>query len=336
MENTTTSKRKSDHIQLAFDSIADGHDNRFYYEPMLSSHPAGNIIPEIIISGKTQKLPMWVSSMTGGTEKAGLINHRLAKACKQYGFGMGLGSCRIILDDDTYLPDFDLRKTLGDELPLFANLGIAQIEELLELNKVNKAIELVQKLQADALIIHVNPLQEWIQPEGDKIKIAPILTITKFLEQFPYPVWIKEVGQGIGPESLKALLKLPIAGIEFGAYGGTNFAKMESYRNETHKQDVGIALAKVGHTAMEMVDFINQKAIENPELVQNKMFIVSGGIKNFLDGYYCIKKLKKPALYAQASMFLKHALESESSLEQYIENQVNGLIAAYAFLTVKS
>src|SRR5690606_12581743 len=114
-------------------------------------------------------------------------NHRLAKACKQFGFGMGLGSCRIILDDNTYLPDFDLRKTLGDELPLFANLGIAQIEELVELKKVNKAIELVKKLRADALIIHVNPLQEWIQPEGDKIKIAPILTITKFLEQFPYP-----------------------------------------------------------------------------------------------------------------------------------------------------
>jgi isopentenyl-diphosphate Delta-isomerase len=336
LENTSTSKRKSDHIQLAFDAVADVQDNRFYYEPILSSHPSDELIPQIKISGKLQKLPMWVSSMTGGTEKAGLINHRLANVCKQFGFGMGLGSCRIILDDNTYFEDFNLRKTLGDQLPLFANLGIAQIEELIELNQVNKATELINKLQADALIIHVNPLQEWLQPEGDRIKTPPIVTITKFLEKFPYPVWIKEVGQGIGPESLKALLNLPIAGIEFGAYGGTNFAKMESYRNEPQNQDAGIALAKVGHTALEMVDFINHIAIDKPEFIQDKMFIVSGGIRNYLDGYYCIKKLKTPAIYAQASMFLKYALESENALEQYIENQVKGLVAAYAFLTVKS
>lgn len=116
------------------------------------------------------------------------------------------------------------RKIIGDELPFYANIGIAQLETLLKDNEAYKIDQLVDKLQADGIIIHVNPLQEWLQPEGDKITEAPIKTIQQFLEKTKQKVIVKEVGQGFGKESLRALVQLPIEAIEFAAHGGTNFS----------------------------------------------------------------------------------------------------------------
>ena len=107
---------------------------------------------------------MWVSSMTGGTAWAKTINHNLARACKDFGMGMGLGSCRSLLHSNDTFSDFNVRPFIGEDLPLYANLGIAQVEELLERGQLRKVKELVDKLEADGLIIHINPLQEWLQP----------------------------------------------------------------------------------------------------------------------------------------------------------------------------
>ncbi|MCK9480923.1 MAG: isopentenyl-diphosphate delta-isomerase [Bacteroidia bacterium] len=332
---TQTSQRKADHIQLAFESVADGQDKRFYYEPMLAAHPTENTIPLTKIGNRQMKLPLWVSSMTGGSEKAGHINRSLAQACGKYGIGMGLGSCRIVLEDSKYFSDFDLRAYLGDEVPFMANLGIAQIENIVANGDYKIVEDLVHSLQADGLIIHVNPLQEWFQPEGDKITVSPIQTLKSFLKHFNYPIWVKEVGQGFGIKSLEALLELPVSGIEFGAYGGTNFAKLESLRHKSNAANSILPLSKVGHTADEMTEFINDLFNRKPQLFENKIMVVSGGIKNFLDGYYLINKLNVPAVYAQASAFLKHALEGSQAVEQFIESEKRGLMAAYAYLTVK-
>src|SRR6056297_2248988 len=140
----TLETRKKDHIDLAFKSQTgiSAADQRFYYEPMLSAHPSKGLQPFEFL-GKTQKAPLWISSMTGGTKLAGKINNNLARACNEFGFGMGLGSCRIILEDDTFLNDFNVRPVVGNDLPLWANLGIAQIEELIQSEKISLAIELV-------------------------------------------------------------------------------------------------------------------------------------------------------------------------------------------------
>src|SRR5690606_24836511 len=96
-------------------------DNRFHYEPMLSGHPGKDENMSIKWGKKNMKFPIWISSMTGGTSKAGPINKMLAETARKFGFGMGLGSCRMILEDDTYLEDFNLRPILGDEVPFYAN-----------------------------------------------------------------------------------------------------------------------------------------------------------------------------------------------------------------------
>ena len=130
MENLEN--RKKDHIELAFKSqtLLPEMDRRFHYEPMLQAHPKEGLLPFTIL-GKKHQVPIWVSSMTGGTKLAGTINRNLAMACNEFGMGMGLGSCRIIMEDDTYFEDFNMRGIIGDHLPLWANLGIAQVEELL-------------------------------------------------------------------------------------------------------------------------------------------------------------------------------------------------------------
>jgi isopentenyl-diphosphate delta-isomerase len=296
--------RKKDHIDLAFNSqtgLSD-IDQRFHYEPMLSAHPKKGMKPFTFL-GKMHKVPMWVSSMTGGTKKAGNINRNLAKACNEFGMGMGLGSCRIILEDDTYFEDFNMRPIIGNDLPLWANLGIAQIEGLLESNNVAKASALVEKLQADGLIIHVNPMQEWFQPEGEILKMAPIETIKSFIEEFNFPLIVKEVGQGMGPESLRQLLQLPLQAIEFAAFGGTNFAKVELHRDENGSGSLLEPLSLVGEDAFNMIEYVND-IIANEQVICKEL-IISGGVKNFLDGYYYIKKSKMPAVYGMASGFLK-------------------------------
>jgi len=334
-DDPTAESRKRDHIELALKSqVSKGAlDPRFSYEPLLAGHPPQNSWPPFEFFGKKMKAPLWVSSMTGGTEWAKTINHNLARACGEFGLGMGLGSCRSLLFSDEYLADFDVRHLLGDQ-PLFANLGVAQIEQLLEKNEIPAVEELIKKLRADGLIIHVNPLQEAMQPEGDRFKNAPIETIKHFLEKVDFPVVVKEVGQGMGYESLKALFQLPLAAVDFAASGGTNFALLELLRGEQQKLEAFEPLTHVGHGADEMLHLSNQIVAELSEKIRCRQLIISGGIKTFLDGYYLVEKSTLPAVYGQASGFLHHARGDYEDLKNYIATQIQGLELARAFLKV--
>ncbi len=327
--------RKKDHIELAFKSqtARPEMDDRFHYEPMLRPHPKGGV-PPLTILGKKHRIPLWVSSMTGGTKLAGTINRNLATACNEFGMGMGLGSCRIILEDDSFFEDFNMRSLIGDDLPLWANLGIAQMEELLESNRLNLASDLVNKLRADGLIIHVNPMQEWFQPEGDVLQHSPLETIRRVLEVFPFPLIVKEVGQGIGPESLRELLRLPLQAIEFAAFGGTNFAKVELLRDENASRGLFEPLSMIGEDVYSMLDMVNH-LVEKEEPACREL-ILSGGVKTFLDGYYLVKKSKLPAVYGMASTFLQYAREDYAPLREFIQTQVEGLEMAYSYLTIRS
>ena len=335
-EDPTAESRKKDHIDLAFKSqVLRGElDSRFYYEPLLAAHPKAGSLPEFKFLGKNFRVPLWVSSMTGGTALANAINKNLARACAEFGMGMGLGSCRQLLFSDEFLGDFAVRKHIGDQ-PLFANLGIAQLENLIAENGLWRIKEMLKKLEADGLIVHVNPLQEAMQPEGDVFKKSPIETINTLLDKLDNPLIVKEVGQGFGPESLRSLLQLPLAAIEFAAAGGTNFAKLELLRDLPEKQAIFKGIAAVGHSAEEMVFWVNQLLAELGEKVKAHHLIISGGVQDFLDGYYLTQRSAMPAVYGQASAFLRHAQGDYDSLQTHVQAQVRGLELANAFLRLK-
>jgi isopentenyl-diphosphate Delta-isomerase len=330
-ESSVTDSRKADHIQMAFEAIGDSHDSRFFYEPLFSELDEANIDLSCSIGEKKVQFPLWISSMTGGSHKvkAKTINERLAIAAKDYGLGMGLGSCRSILNDDFYFQDFNLRGIIGNDCPLYANLGIAQLNELY-INKSFKLIDsLVSRLKADGVIIHINPLQELFQPEGDRYDNKPTVLLNSLKEHIGnrYCFIIKEVGQGFGPESLRFLFSLEPTAIELAGFGGTNFAKLESLRlNEKSSLE---PLIKVGNTLDEMIDFLPSN--RNPAT----SIIASGGVTNFLDGYYCTQKTGPNTLYGQASLLLKRALVSQDELNNYIESEIKGFTIAKKFLTVK-
>jgi isopentenyl-diphosphate delta-isomerase len=326
--------RKASHIELTFKSQVGRLDDRFFYEPMLSGHPSEDL-PLIDFCGKKMHYPIWVSSMTGGAEMAGKINKDLAEIVERYGLGMGLGSCRQLLESDKFFEDFNLRPILGKEAPLFANIGIAQIEQLIEINGLSKLEDMIGRLDADGMFLHVNPLQEWMQPEGDIYHISPLNAINEILDKTSINLIVKEVGQGFGYHSLKELFKLPLAAIDFAAHGGTNFSQIELHRNTEQAKESMSPMVYVGHSADEMVDFTNQIVEELGSERKCKQIIISGGVKNYLDGYYLTEKANLPAVYGQASKFLKAAIDSKETLNEYVKGEIEGLKIANALLKIK-
>jgi isopentenyl-diphosphate delta-isomerase len=335
-DKLASAERKRAHLDLALQSqiTVDTIDNRFYYEPILAGHPAPDLTKECTFLNKTFRVPIWVSSMTGGTSMARIINHNLARACAEFGMGMGLGSCRMLLDDQTFLADFDVRDIIGDQ-PLYGNLGIAQVEALIANGQQHQITELIDRLRLDGLIVHVNPMQEWFQPEGDRIAFAPIDTLRRLLDLTNHAIIVKEVGQGMGLESLEALFRLPLAAVDFGASGGTNFALLELLRSTDNYLAELKPLVHVGHDAFDMVNMTNDLIESLGDKMLCKDVIISGGIQSFLDGYYLLQKIQTNAIYGQASAFLKHATGSYEQLYPYIESQVKGLQMAETYLKVK-
>ncbi|WP_372652077.1 isopentenyl-diphosphate delta-isomerase [Halobacteriovorax sp.] len=328
------SDRKYAHIQLANDAQTEKEslNKLFDYEPIFSAHPQSIDLSKDFL-GKRVQAPLWISSMTGGTGDARIINQNLAKVAAEFGLGMGLGSCRPLLESNKDFEDFNLRPILGSELPFWANLGIAQLEELIESNELDRVNELVEKLDADGLIIHINPLQEWFQPEGDTYKKPALETIEKVIES-QIPVVVKEVGQGMGPRSIKKLLELPLKGLELASFGGTNFSKLEKLRENSKYSSKLHDLMFVGHTALEMVDQINLLQSELGENCLCRDIIISGGISDTLYGHWLSEKCSLNSVVGRAKGYLDHATDLDE-LRAFVSGQIETLKMAKAFLKLR-
>ena len=330
LDNPMHENRKRDHIELTLKAQTqkDLRDERFYYEPLLSAHPDEMTDLSLTFLNKRCQAPFWISSMTGGVGEARHINQNLAKLCHEMKFGMALGSCRVLLESSQYFEDFNLRPILGDEVPFYANLGIAQLEKLFLQHNEIQIIELLESLKVDGLVIHVNPLQEWYQEEGDRFLFPPIETIKKTLDlcqTHQFKIIVKEVGQGMGPRSLKALCDLPLDAIELAGFGGTNFAKLEILRKT--KGHESPEFYKVGHTAYEMLNFLNHLDFRGD-------VIISGGIANALDGFHLMSFSQSPCVIGFAQNFLSRA-ENYDDLVKYTKNQIESLKLAKSYLTPK-
>src|SRR6478609_1429449 len=174
--------------------------------------------------GVRLEAPVLIGAMTGGAELSGVINRNLAAAAQKLGIGMMLGSQRIMLGDDVAAASFAVRDVAPDAL-LIGNIGLAQLSD----EVVGDLVNALDRVGANALAVHTNPLQEAMQHEGDTDFSGSIDRLREIAESIKYPVMLKEVGHGIGAAAAAELVGCPIAAVDVAGAGGTSWARVEQY-----------------------------------------------------------------------------------------------------------
>lgn len=309
----TIKTRKADHLRICLDDKVQCKTLTTGFERYRFSHCG---LPELALSdvqlstsflGKSLGAPLLISSMTGGTDLAKTINQRLATVAQKFNIAMGVGSQRVAIEHPQVADTFSVRSYAPDIL-LFANLGAVQLNYGCSTDDCRRIIDL---LEADALILHLNPLQECIQSRGDTNFRGLLTQIGNLCQTLPVPVIIKEVGNGISAALATRLIEVGIAAIDVAGAGGTSWAKVEGERAEDLRQRyLSQAFAEWGIPTADCITSI-RKADPNIAL------IASGGLRNGLDA---AKALALGAdLAGMAYPFLKAAHESEAALSTLME-----------------
>ena len=228
-------QRKRDHIGIVLSGTAQ-HDAAGGFDAVSFVH---NALPEIDFDGidlSTEflgarlRLPFLASSMTGGPDIADRINHAIAEAAQHLGFAMGVGSQRIALTTGEHHGlDRQLRK-LAPDVPIFGNLGAVQLVNGMGLEDAKRA---VGQIEANGLILHLNPLQEVLQDGGDRNWSGVEAAIAALARALPVPVIVKEVGSGISVDVARRLVDCGVAAIDVAGAGGTSWAAVEGHRAAT-------------------------------------------------------------------------------------------------------
>lgn len=299
-----TVSRKADHVRINIErdvagkGVASGFDEYRLINCALPEIDLDEVSTSCTIFNRTLRAPLLISSMTGGTEEARAINATLARVAQEHGLAMGLGSARALVENPSLLETFDVRP-LAPDIALFANLGAVQ------LNKgygVEECRRLVDMLRADALILHLNALQEAVQPEGDTCFRGLIDKIAKLCAKLEVPVIAKEVGWGIAPDEVNALFEAGVAGVDLAGAGGTSWSEVERYRiSEPWRANVAAAFAGWGIPTAECL----RRAVQ---LGPYGLLIASGGIRSGID---VVKALALGADFVGiAGPFLRAAAQS--------------------------
>jgi isopentenyl-diphosphate delta-isomerase len=305
--------RKSEHLRVCieedveFQQLTSGLEKYRFTHCCLPELDRSDIELGTTFLGKSLKAPILISSMTGGTELAHLVNTRLATVAQRYGLAMGVGSQRIALEQPELAPTFAVR-SLAPDILLLANLGAVQLNYGCGLEDCLKLVEL---LEADALILHLNPLQEWVQSGGDSNFKGLLAKIQQICAQLPVPVIAKEVGNGISAVMAKQLIEAGVAAIDVAGAGGTSWAKVESQRAKDNRQrHLGQVFADWGLPTAECITTIRSMNSTIP-------LIASGGLKNGLD---LAKSIALGAdLGGLARPFLVAAIESEAAVDELVK-----------------
>lgn len=300
-----TSRRKDEAIEiLRADPGADRQ--RHYFDAFRLRHRAlpdldlSEVDPSVEFLGRRLSFPLLISSMTGGSsERLGRINRHLAEAAERCGVAMGVGSQRVMLEHPEAGGSFDLRPVAPTAL-LFANLGAVQLNYGLGLAECRRVVD---HLRADALIFHCNPLQEAVQPEGQTRFRGLAKRIGEIAAELPVPVIVKEVGAGISPEDVQALLAAGVRIIDVAGAGGTSWGRIEHHRRRAAgiDDDLGLRFEDWGTpTPQALLSLAPYRG--------RITLIASGGIRNGIDIAKAV--VLGASLAGLARPFLEPAIES--------------------------
>jgi len=310
---TPIGSRKADHIRINLEEnvqsgLTTGLENyRFLHRavPELNLE-AVSLIQDIF--GRRLQAPILISSMTGGTEQAARINQTLAEAAQATGSAMGLGSQRAAIQHPELAETFQVRKVAPDVL-LFANLGAVQLNYGYGVDECRRAVEMIE---ADALILHFNALQEAVQPEGDTRFEGLIQHVEAVCKTLSVPVIAKEVGWGFSEKDAELLAAAGVAAIDVAGAGGTSWSQVEMYRAENESQArLAAAFVDWGIPTSESILRVRQAA---PEL----LVFASGGLRSGVDIAKCLAL--GASLGGMASPFLKAASQSLENTIQTIQD----------------
>ena len=306
-------RRKADHIRInleedvQFPNLTNGFDRYRLVHQALPELDLGQIDASVELICKRLDLPFLISSMTGGTEAARSINRNLAAAAQARGIAMGLGSQRAGLEQDETVDTFRVRDVAPDVL-LFANLGAIQLNYGYTPESCRRAVDMIE---ADALILHLNPLQEALQADGDLNWSGLLCKIETVCRQVGVPVVVKEVGWGISEKAARMLVDAGVAAIDVAGSGGTSWSEVEYHRAPTEAlKHLAKSFADWGIPTAESLCMASRAATGVP-------LIASGGMRT---GIEAAKALALGATaVGYASPFLKAAAISTAEVIRTVD-----------------
>jgi len=302
-------QRKADHIKINLEqdvrsTLSTGLENYQFTHEALPELDLNRIDTSLKLFNKKLQAPILISSMTGGTAEAETINFRLAEAAQQCGIAMGVGSQRAAIEHPEQAKTFQVRRIAKDIL-LFANIGAVQLNYGYGIDQCRLAVDMIE---ADALILHLNPLQEAVQDAGDVNFEGLGKKIEAVCSQIEVPVIAKEVGWGISEKTARLLANCGVSAIDVAGAGGTSWSQVEMHRapDEFTRQ---LAATFVGWGIPTSDSILNiKKAV--PEMT----IFASGGLKDGLDIAKCIAL--GATLGGLAGQFLKAAaISTEKTVE---------------------
>ena len=316
-----TLSRKADHIRInleedvAAKGVTTGFDDWRLVHRALPEIDLDDVDLSTRFLERRLGAPLLISCMTGGTERAHVINVRLAGVAQERRLAMGLGSCRILLEQPEVLPTFDMRD-IAPDVPLLANLGAVQLNRGVAVADCRRLLEM---LRADALVLHLNPLQEALQPEGDTCFAGLLERIAAVCAGLHAPVIVKEVGWGIAPDLVAALLDAGVAAVDVAGAGGTSWSEVERHRmSDPVRARVAAAFAGWGIPTAAAVSGARAAA-------PAATIIASGGIRDGID------VTKALALGADMAACAGPLLRAAASGERVLAETVGVLIEEVRF-----
>lgn len=303
-------QRKDDHIRINLEQdvrshITTGLEKYTFCHEALPELDLDEIDTSLSLFGKPLQAPILISSMTGGTAEAETLNLRLARAAQACGLAMGVGSQRAALEQPELAASFQVRRVAPDLL-LFANLGAVQLNYGYGVEACQRAVEMIA---ADALYLHLNPLQEAVQHGGDGNWKGLARKIETVCKKLSVPVIAKEVGWGISTRSAKLLAECGVAAIDVAGAGGTSWSQVEMYRApDEFLRSLAATFSGWGIPTAESILAVRAAAPGLP-------IFASGGLKDGLD---LAKTLALGAtLGGMAGPFLKAAaISTENAIEK--------------------
>jgi isopentenyl-diphosphate delta-isomerase len=229
-----TMSRKSDHIRIALNEDVEVRLDAGWEDIHLLHNPLPEIdLSEVDLStsflGKGLKYPFVISALTGGCEEASHINETLAVVASEFGIAMEIGSQRILLEERDWEWTYSIARKVSPDILLMANIGAPQVVAEKDRERVESLVEM---LKADALVIHLNFLQEAVMVDGEPKARGCLSAIEMLASSLSVPVIVKETGAGIPQDLAKRLKELNVSALDIGGAGGTSMALIESFRSK--------------------------------------------------------------------------------------------------------